>query len=185
MSFTVIRVSFTDIYVVPQANSYHCHLKPLFLMKRQLLLLLFALMGSLSVSAQNVEALYDEGKALYDAKKYVEAIAKLKPAAEKGHKKAQYRMGRCYDKGNGVEEDNVEAVRWYAKAAEQGYAKAEYQMARAYLKGKGGLKVDTKKAKALLKKAVGGKKHGQEILDEIKQKAAEGDEEYKQLLELL
>ena len=154
-------------------------------MKRQLLIILFAMIGVLPICAQNVDALYEEGKALYDAKNYVEAIAKLRPAAEKGHKKAQYRMGRCYDKGNGVGEDNVEAVRWYAKSAEQGYAKAEYQMARAYLKGKGGLKVDKKKAKALLKKAVGGKKNGKEILDEIKKNAAEGDEEAKQLLELL
>ncbi|MBO4811543.1 MAG: sel1 repeat family protein [Prevotella sp.] len=154
-------------------------------MKRQLFILLFAMIGCLPMCAQNADALYEEGKALYDAKNYVEAIAKLKPAAEKGHKKAQYRMGRCYDKGNGVGEDNVEAVRWYAKSAEQGYAKAEYQMARAYLKGKGGLKVDKKKAKSLLKNAVGGKKHGKEILDEIKKDAAEGDNEAKQLLELL
>ena len=60
-------------------------------------------------------------------------------------------------------------------------AKVKNQMLTKYE----GMKVDKKKAKALLKKAVGGKKNGQEILDEIKQKAAEGDEEYKQLLELL
>ena len=58
-------------------------------------------------------------------------------------------------------------------------------MARAYLKGKGGLTADEKKAKAYLKKAVGGKKHGQEMLDEIKKDANSGDEEAVRLLQLL
>ena len=96
-------------------------------------------------SAQNVDKLYAEGKALYDAKKYTQAIPKLKVAAEKGHKKAQYRMGRCYDKGNGVREDDKQAVAWYAKSAAQGYAKAQYQLGKCYKNGEGVTK-DVKKA---------------------------------------
>ena len=141
--------------------------------------------GSVVKLLKDIEALYEEGKALYDAKKYTAALEKLRPAAEKGHKKAQYRVGRCYDKGNGVEENNKLAISWYKKSADQGYYKAEYQMARAYLKGKGGLTADEKKAKAYLKKAVGGKKHGQEMLDEIKKDANSGDEEAVRLLQLL
>ena len=95
--------------------------------------------------AQNVEKLYDEGKALYDAKKYAQALPKLKAAAEKGHKKAQYRMGRCYDKGNGVKEDDKQAVAWYAKSAAQGFAKAQYQLGKCYKNGEGVAK-DVKKA---------------------------------------
>ena len=56
--------------------------------------------------AQNADRLYEDGKKLYDAKKYTEAFPKLKAAAEKGHKKAQYRLGRCFDKGNGTEEND-------------------------------------------------------------------------------
>ena len=41
---------------------------------------------SMSAFAQSADKLYDEGKKLYDAKKYAEAFPKLKPAAEKGHK---------------------------------------------------------------------------------------------------
>ena len=87
--------------------------------------------------AQSAEQLYQEGKALYDAKKYNEALPKLKAAADKGHKKAQYRMGRAFDKGNGVAEDNTRAFQWYLKAANQGHAKSQYQVGRCYKKGKG------------------------------------------------
>ncbi len=148
------------------------------------LFLMLALMFSMTVSSQDAEALYNEGKALYDAKDYVAALAKLKPAAEKGHKKAQYRVGRCYDKGHGVEENNQEAFKWYSKSAQQGYYKAEYQLARAYIKGKG-VTADEKKARSWVKKAVGGKKHGAEMLEEIKNDAAAGDKTDKRLLELL
>jgi len=145
---------------------------------------MLTLLLSMTASAQNVDDLYKEGKALYDAKDYVAALAKLRPAAEKGHKKAQYRMGRCYDKGHGVEENNEEALKWYQKSADQGYYKAEYQMARAYIKGKG-VVPNEKKAKTWLKRAIGGKKHGAEMLQEIKDGAAEGDKTDKKLLELL
>ncbi|MBR3067996.1 MAG: sel1 repeat family protein [Prevotella sp.] len=151
-------------------------------MKR--LFLMLALLVSMTAGAQNVETLYTEGKALYDAKDYVAALAKLRPAAEKGHKKAQYRVGRCYDKGYGVEESNEEAIKWYQKSADQGYYKAEYQLARAYVKGKG-VPVDEKKAKMWLKRSIGGKKHGAEKLQEIKDDAAAGDKTDKRLLELL
>ena len=148
------------------------------------LLLLFALLVAMTAGAQNADDLYKEGKALYDAKNYVAALAKLKPAAQKGNKKAQYRVGRCYDKGNGVEEDNQEAIKWYQKSADQGYYKAEYQLARAYVKGKA-VTASDKKAKMWVKRAVSGKKHGAEMLQEIKDGAADGDKIDKRLLELL
>jgi TPR repeat protein len=91
----------------------------------------------MTAGAQNIEKLYEEGKALYDAKKYSEAFPKLKIAAEKGHKKAQYRLGRCYDKGNGVKEDDDKAFEWYFKSAERGFAKAQYQVGKSYKNGEG------------------------------------------------
>ena len=57
-------------------------------------------------------------------------------------------------------------------------------MARSYIKGKG-VEPDEKKAKAWVKKAVGGKKHGAEMLQEIKDGAAEGDKTDQKLLQLL
>ena len=105
-------------------------------MKAIITTMLLMLVG-IAASAQSADALYEEGKALYDQKKYELAIKKLMPAAQKGHKKAQYRLGRCYDKGYGVKEDNELAFRWYSKAAAQGYHKGQYQVGRCYKKGKG------------------------------------------------
>lgn len=118
---------------------------------RKLLFLLLALFA-LTASAQNASTLYEQGKKLYDEKKYAEAFPKLKAAAEKGHKKAQYRVGRCYDKGRGTDENEKLAFQWYEKAANQGYAKAQYQLGKCYKDGDGTDK-DRKKAFELFMKA--------------------------------
>ncbi len=62
---------------------------------------------------------------------------KYKHAAEQGDAVAQYNLGRCYHKGNGVEQDDFEAAKWLIKAAEQGYAEAQYSLARYYFRGWG------------------------------------------------
>jgi len=121
---------------------------------KRILLIGFILLNcfSIDVVAQSAEKLYQEGKQLYDAKNYEAAFPKLKAAAEKGHKKAQYRLGRCYDKGNGTTEDDKQAVVWYTKAAEQGYAKAQYELGKCYKNGEG-VEKDRKKAVQLFTKA--------------------------------
>lgn len=116
------------------------------------LLFLLALMLSIGASAQKAETLYKEGKALYDAKDYQKAVVKLRAAAEKGHKKAQYRLGLCYDKGRGVAEDDAAAFKWYAKSAAQDYAKAQYQLGKCYKDGEG-VEKDRKKAVEMFTKA--------------------------------
>jgi len=114
-------------------------------MMNRLMTLMLALVVCTLAGAQNPDKLYEEGKALYDAKDYTKAVAKLKPAAEKGHKKAQYRLGMCYDKGKGVAEDDKQAFYWYSKSAAQEYAKAQYQVGKCYKNGEGTEK-DRKKA---------------------------------------
>ena len=152
---------------------------------KRILLSLVMLVVALAAVAQSADKLYDEGKKLYDEKKYEQAFPLLMKAAEKGLRNAQYRVGRCYDKGHGVEEDNKTAFIWYEKAAKQEHAKAQYQLARYYLKGKGGVAVDTEKAAKLLKKAIKNGKSGKEIEEELKADAAKGDEEAIRLLQLL
>lgn len=151
---------------------------------RKIATTLLALTLCVAAFPQNAETLYKEGKALYDAKNYQQAFPKLKAAAEKGHKKAQYRVGLSYDKGRGVAEDDAMAVKWYEKSAKQGYAKAQYELAKCYVKGEGVAK-DEAKAKSWLKKAVKNEKHGQEIKEKIKQDAKDGKESAKIMLTML
>ena len=121
-------------------------------MKKMMMALLMAIIAT-SAGAQSAEKLYEEGKRLYDEKNYVEAYPKLRAAAEKGHKKAQYRVGRCYDKGHAVEEDDKQAFEWYLKSANQGFPKAQYQVGKFYKDGKGGVEKDRKTAVAYFAKA--------------------------------
>ena len=50
---------------------------------------------------------------------------------------AQYNLGVCYDRGDGVAEDHVEAVKWYRKAAEHNDAEAQYNLGICYERGDG------------------------------------------------
>lgn len=111
----------------------------------RLTFLFFLLSFSVSISAQNADKIYKEAKELYDAKNYTQAVPKLKAAAEKGHKKAQYRLGRCYEKGRGVSKDETSAFQWYTKSAAQDYAKGQYALGNCYKEGLGTAK-DHKKA---------------------------------------
>ena len=135
--------------------------------------------------AQSVDKIYKEGKALYEDKKYEAALPKLKVAAEKGKKGAQYRLARCYDKGHGVAENNALAVKWYQKAAAQGHAKAQYHLGKAYFLGKKGLSVDKKKAKTLLTNAFKDKKDGAKLREKLRKDAAEGDGNAKTILQFV
>ena len=151
---------------------------------KKLITIILALVLSVAAGAQNAKTLYEEGKAFYDAEQYDKAVPKLRAAADKGHRKAQYRLGMCYKEGYSVQKDRKKAVELFMKSAKQDYAKAQFQLAKAYLKGKG-VPADQAKAKTWLKKAISDEKHGKEILDKIRKKAAEGDEDAKTMLALL
>ena len=113
------------------------------------------MMVSMGTNAQNVNQLFKEGKALYEAKNYDQAFPKLKVAAEKGHKKAQYRLGRCYEKGRGVAKDEALAFQWYTKSALKDYPKGQYALGMCYKDGIGTAK-DPKKAAEYFAKAAQG-----------------------------
>lgn len=84
------------------------------------------------------ERLYREGIMLYTSKKNNEAsFIELKKAAEKGNRKAQYRLAHRYDKGHGIRENDTLAFHWYMKAAKQGSGKAKYQVGKCYKNGEG------------------------------------------------
>ena len=143
------------------------------LMKTILLALMLTI--SLGISAQSADKLYDEGKQLYDAEQYDKAVPKLQAAADKGHKKAQYRLARCYDKGDGVKEDDKKAFELYMKSAKQDYAKAQYHLGKCYLKGKG-VAANADEAKKWLKRAISDPKNGADILKDLRKAKADGEE---------
>ena len=147
-------------------------------------MMLIVLAMSTTVGAQNTDEIYAEVKALYDAKNYKAALPKLKVAAEKGHKKAQYRLGRCYDKGHGTAENNKLAYEWYAKSAAQNYAKGQLALGKCYMKGKG-TTADQAKAKAWLTKAFKNPKGGLKLKEKIKKDAKEGDKDAINIQKLL
>ncbi|MCR4922340.1 MAG: sel1 repeat family protein [Bacteroidaceae bacterium] len=118
---------------------------------RTIITLLLLVLGGAAM-AQDAERIYAEGKAYYDRKNYTQAVSRLKEAADLGHKKAQYRLAKCYDKGLGTKENDHLAFQWYMKAAEQGYAKAQYEVGKCYKNGEG-TKEDRAKAVEYFKKS--------------------------------
>jgi tetratricopeptide (TPR) repeat protein len=83
---------------------------------------------------------YNLAEQYYKDENYDQAVQWYRKAAEQGHAGAQYSLGRMYDLGWGVAEDNDQAVQWYRKAAEQGHAGAQYNLGMMYDRGGGGAK---------------------------------------------
>ena len=49
-------------------------------------------------------------------------------AAEQGHSKAQYLLGRMYENGTGVKKNDGLAMEWFHKEANQGLAEAKAKL---------------------------------------------------------
>lgn len=65
-----------------------------------------------------------------------EDIEKCRNAAEQGNADAQFKLGACYENGEGVVQDYGEARDWYWKAAKQGHADAQPKLGVRFEKGK-------------------------------------------------
>jgi hypothetical protein len=68
---------------------------------------------------------------------FIKAAALLEDCAEKGHEKAQRKLGDLYLAGLGVEKDAYTAAQWYQKAARQGDMEAQYRYGIMLLDGNG------------------------------------------------
>ena len=75
--------------------------------------------------------------------------------AEKGDSKAQYNLGVCYFKGDGVKQDFAKSAEWFKKSSDQGYGHAQCFLALCYTFGKG---VKQDHAEALLPKKISPKR---------------------------
>lgn len=93
--------------------------------------------ANLSAKAEkgDVDAMVELGE-MYCGAKSVEQDDQIcgiwiRRAAEKGHKRAQYMLGRMYELGIGMREDPVQSYRWFTVSASQGYEMSELGAKRA------------------------------------------------------
>ena len=64
-------------------------------------------------------------------------IDELRARARQGDIDSQFELGRRYDTGRGVPQDDGEAVSWYERAAQQGSAEGQYKLGFMYFSGRG------------------------------------------------
>ena len=93
-----------------------------------------------------------EGENAFVKGDYATALKELRPLAERGNAKAQYRLGRMYEFGQGVAVDKAQALVWLRKSAAQGDSEAQLELGVMYASGDG-VKQDDKMAVALFQKA--------------------------------
>ena len=100
---------------------------------------LFAISGALCSgwSKQSAVDAYNKGLEFYKKGQAQKAAERFRKAAEQGYAPAQYNLGVCYAKGQGVAQNYAEAVKWYSKAAEQGNKYAQNNLGVCYCKGQG------------------------------------------------
>lgn len=108
--------------------------------------------GGISVDKQDNEDIV-AGIACYTINDYKTAFQHFLRAAEQGDVEGQYRVGRCYTKGEGVDKDFTQAFAWYQKSADAGYADALLELGHCYYKGRG-IEKDGAKAIESYQKAI-------------------------------
>src|SRR5690349_10083998 len=88
---------------------------------------------AIAAQMQRVEELFEEAANLRDDSKSTSkqnaAIEILKFLANGGHIEAQFRLGRCYQQGQGVAENLDKAIEWFEKTKEnRTSSKVSYQL---------------------------------------------------------
>ncbi|MEN8219382.1 MAG: PEGA domain-containing protein [Pseudomonadota bacterium] len=73
----------------------------------------------------DLESEFMDGWIALEQGNYARALKLLRKQAKQGHAQAQFLLGKMYDNGYGVTENDQEARKWYRKSAEQGYAYAQ------------------------------------------------------------
>lgn len=68
-----------------------------------------ALLAAAPVWADN-DAQFKQADAAYQAGNYFQAFCLFRPLAQQGNAKAQYRLGKLYEEGKGVIQDNRQAI---------------------------------------------------------------------------
>lgn len=89
------------------------------------------LIATLSVRA--LAAGMQAGVEAYNRGDYAAALREFRPMAEQGDADAQYYLGRMYDLGHGIPEDDGEAVKWLRRAVEHGHVSAQNHLGEGVL----------------------------------------------------
>jgi TPR repeat protein len=92
---------------------------------------------ALETSPDQLRYHFQLGRASHKAKRYQQARANYRFAAERGYIAAQLNLGRMHDDGLGVPVDHEAAVAWYRKAAERNDPRGQNALGRAYVNGHG------------------------------------------------
>ena len=103
-------------------------------------MLVLAVAMTQPVAAQSFKPDYNVGWESFQQKDYATALRHWWPLANRGHAKAQNKLGWMYRQGWGVTQDHKQAVRWYRLAANQGDALAQWNLGYMYRRGEGVLK---------------------------------------------
>ena len=98
--------------------------------------LTFALL-TLLIPASCAVAPLEDGRKAYERGDYSKAFRRMKPFAEQGDAKAQFKLGLLYYNGQGVPQDYSEAAKWYRKAAERNVTQARLSLGMMHYKGEG------------------------------------------------
>ncbi len=99
---------------------------------------------------------------------YQKALQLFLNSNEEDYYRAQYQLGKIYEKGLGVETDLKQAATWYKKAAEHGHHKAQYRIGKFYTQGKGVGKNGIKAYAWLYAAAVGNIAEANELMEKIR-----------------
>lgn len=91
--------------------------------------------------AQRFAAYQDlvDGVLRENADRQLEAVKWFQLAADNHSPEAQYELGKRYEQGHGVPQDNRLAVQWYRRAAEHGHSQAQKRLGKALALGDLGL----------------------------------------------
>jgi TPR repeat protein len=65
------------------------------------------------------------------------AFNEIMKSAATGDAAMQYKLGKAYEDGHGIDRNDAAAMSWFLKSAHQGYADAQNAVARMYFTGQG------------------------------------------------
>jgi len=90
-----------------------------------------------ALAALNPQDQFALGLAYLDAGEAAPALRLVRSAAENGLPSAQYRLGKMYETGTGLESDSLQARIWTERAAEAGNRKAMHNLGVMLAEGRG------------------------------------------------